>query len=427
LVPPELVDAALDETRAVQRRVRGLPSRVVVYLLLAACLFPGVGYTGVWRKLTASLPGRAGAGPSASAMSQARRRIGAAPLRRLFDLLRSPLSFPRLDGVWWRGLLVCAVDGTVLTVPDAPGVLARYRKQSGGAGGKGATGYPQVRLLALAACGTRALVDAVFAPTTAGETTLFPGLARSMRPGMVVLADRNFDANDVMGAARGAGADFLVRAKDRRLLPVLARHPDGSYTSVVDGHAVRVVDAEVAVTTGAGRHAGRCRLLTSLLDPAAYPAAGLARLYHERWEIETGFLELKSSMLGGRVLRARTAEGIDQEVWALLVVYQLLRTAVADAALAGGLDPDRGSFTVALEAARDLLVRAEEAVAGAVVGVVGQIGRRVLASPLPKRRLRVCPRVVKRAISKYQARGADFDRKCRKAVLEISVQAGEPP
>ncbi|MDR1187606.1 MAG: IS4 family transposase, partial [Bifidobacteriaceae bacterium] len=211
LIPPELVDAALDETRAVQHRVRGLPSRVVVHLLLAACLFPGVGYPGVWRKLAASLPGRAG--PSASAMSQARRRLGSAPLRRLFELLRSPLSFLGLKGVWWRGLLVCAVDGTVLTVPDAPGVLPRYKKQAGGAGGKGATGYPQVRLLALVACGTRALVDAVVAPTTTGETTLFPGLARSMRPGMVVLADRNFDAQDVMGAARGAGADFLVRAK----------------------------------------------------------------------------------------------------------------------------------------------------------------------------------------------------------------------
>ncbi|MDR1295428.1 MAG: hypothetical protein LBK59_10865, partial [Bifidobacteriaceae bacterium] len=98
-----------------------------------------------------------------------------------------------------------------------------------------------------------------------------------------------------------------------------------------------------------------------------------------------------------------------------------------DAALAGGPDPDRGSFTIALEAARDLLVRAEAAVAGAVVGIVGQIGRPVLASPLPKRRLRVCPRVVKRAISKHQARGAGLARACRKARLEIAVLAGEPP
>jgi hypothetical protein len=230
-----------------------------------------------------------------------------------------------------------------------------------------------------------------------------------------------------MGAARGAGADFLIRGKDRRRLPVLARHRDGSCTSVVAGHEVRVVDAEVAVTTGAGRATGCYRLVTSLLDPARHPAWELVRLYHERREIQTGFLELKSSMLGGRVLRARTAEGVDQEVWALLVAYQALRTAVADAALAGGLDPDRGSFTIALEAARDLVARAEAAVAGARVGIVGEIGRQVLASPLPDRRLRVCPRVVKRAISKYQARGPGFDRACRKATLEINVLAGEPP
>jgi hypothetical protein len=422
-----MVDEALAETGRVQRRLRALPSRVVVYLLLAGCLFPEVGWAGVWRKLVGGLRGWAGAAPSDSALAQARRRVGAPPLRRLFDLLRSPLSAPHQRGVWWRGLLVCAIDGTVMTLPDQPGVLSRYSKRPGGADGKGATGYPQLRLLALVACGTRAIVDAVFGPTSTGETNYVPALLRSARKGMVVLADRNFDAKDVMAGVSGAGADFLIRGKTIRHLRLLKRWKDGSFASRIGGRPVRVIDAEVAVTTDQGREQGRYRLITSLLDPDEHPAADLVRLYHQRWEIETSFLELKSSMLEGRVLRARTAQGVDQEVYALLCCYQLLRAAIADAALAGGLDPDRGSFSVAWQAARDEIIRAEAAIATADADLVGHIGRQVLARPLGRRRLRACPRIVKRAISKYQARGPNAARVNRKAKLNIRVLHGEPP
>lgn len=116
----EMVDEAVRQTRATQARIRDLPSRVVIYLLLAACLFGEVGYLGVWRKLTAGLDGIPTATPTASAPAQARRRVGVAPLRWLFDLLRGPAATPRQRGTRWRGLLVCAIDGTTLTVPDSP-------------------------------------------------------------------------------------------------------------------------------------------------------------------------------------------------------------------------------------------------------------------------------------------------------------------
>ena len=120
LVPFEMVDEALEATRAVQARLRDLPSRVVVYLLLAACLFPETGYPGVWRKLTGALAGLPLAAPSASALAQARRRIGSKPLRWLFDLLKGPTADARAPGTRWRGLLVVALDGTTMTVPDTP-------------------------------------------------------------------------------------------------------------------------------------------------------------------------------------------------------------------------------------------------------------------------------------------------------------------
>lgn len=160
-VPFDMVDEALAETRTTQCRVRDLPARVVVYLLLAACLFPELGYAGVWRKLTAALTGVVAAMPTAGALCQARRRLGAAPLKWLFDLLRGPAP----ASARWRGLLVCAIDGTLLSVADSPANLSVYAKHRCNNGG---SGYPQIRLLTLVACGTRTLIDAEFGPTGVG-------------------------------------------------------------------------------------------------------------------------------------------------------------------------------------------------------------------------------------------------------------------
>jgi Insertion element 4 transposase N-terminal/Transposase DDE domain len=423
LVPFEMVDEALTQTKTVQARVRDIPSRVVVYLLLAGCLFPELGYLGVWRKLTAGLAGVSVAAPAAGALAQARRRAGAAPLRFLFDLLRGPAAVPHGRGTWWRGLLVCAIDGTTMTVPDSPANLAVFTK---GGGNHGGTGYPQARLLALVACGTRTLLDAVFGPTTKGETSYTPGLLRSLRAGMIVLLDRNFAAAKLIAAIAATKADVLVRVKNGRNLPALARYRDGSYLSRMGATRVRVIDCEITIATSASRCTGIYRLATTLLDPAAYPATELIRLYHERWEIETAYLEIKSTILGGKVLRARTPTGIDQEIYALLVTYQLLRTAMADAtACLPGTDPDRASFTIAWQAARDQLIQAAGIIASTVIDLAGTIGRHVLASLLPARRLRTSPRIVKRAISKYQARGPNIDRTSYKATLNIDILA--PP
>jgi hypothetical protein len=119
-VPFEMVDAVLEQTCRVQRRVRDLPSRVVVYLLLAGCLFAELGYSQVWRRLTAGLDALPVQAPTASAMTQARRRLGPGPLRELFFLLRGPDP----AGARWRGLLVCAIDGTIISVPDSAANLA---------------------------------------------------------------------------------------------------------------------------------------------------------------------------------------------------------------------------------------------------------------------------------------------------------------
>ena len=144
----------------------------MVYLLLAGCLFAELGYGQVWHRLAAGLDGLAVAVPTASAMTQARRRLGPGPLRELFSLLRGPSP----GGARWRGLLVGAIDGTIMTVADSEANLAVYSKQRGGA--NGGSSYPMLRLLALVSCGTRTVIDAVFGPVSDGETTYAPGLLR---------------------------------------------------------------------------------------------------------------------------------------------------------------------------------------------------------------------------------------------------------
>lgn len=188
---------------------------------------------------------------------------------------------------------------------------------------------------------------------------------------------------------------------------------------------VRVINAEITIATTAGRRTGVYRLVTTLLDHHRYPASGLVTLYHERWEIETTYLEIKSSILGRRVLRARTPDGVAQEVHALLITYQLLRTAMADAtSTRPDIDPDRAGFSIALNAARDQIIQATGVIADTVIDLVGTIGRQVLANLLSSRRIRTSPRVVKRAISKYNARGT-VDRTSYKATISIDIL--DPP
>ncbi|MDZ5446136.1 IS4 family transposase [Micromonospora sp. 4G57] len=423
LVPFEMVDDVLVATGRTQSRVRLLPARVVVYLLLAGCLFAELGYRQVWSKLTSGLRGLPIASPSGSALRQARQRLGPRPVRALFDLLRGPAATSATQ-VRWQGLLLTVIDGTTLVVADTPANTGRYTKHRCS---NGSSGYPQLRLSALLTCGTRSLIDAVFDPVSVGELDQARALTRSLQPGMLLLADRNYAAADLLTTIAATGAHLLIRSKANRRLAMIARLPDGSWLSKIGALTVRVVEARISITTTAGTHTGDYRLITTLLNPHTHPAAALIRIYHERWEIETAYLELKSSILAGRVLRARTPDGIDQEIHALLIVYQLLRTAMADATDSQpGLDPDRASFTTALNTARDQIVHAAGVIAETVIDLVGVIGAQVLANLLPERRLRTKTRMIKRSNSKYQARGPNIDRRSYKATTSIDVISPDP-
>jgi Insertion element 4 transposase N-terminal/Transposase DDE domain len=400
IVPFELADAVLEEAGGREQRVRLAPSRAGIYFLLAMCLFPQCGYQGVWRKLIAGLRVLGLAVPSGKALRDLRRRIGIAPVKRLFEILAGPLGQPRAPGIMFRGYRTVSFDGCKsIKVPDTAKNRAWLGKQNAS---NGETGYPALALMTLVETGTRALHGADFGPGAEGET----GQARELLPlldkTMLLLMDRGFDGGEFLAAVAATKAQFLVRLTSTRRLPVLRHLPDGSFLSVIGGVKVRIITAAVTVTCHDGTtYGGAWRLATTLLDHRAYPAGALTGLYHERWQHEITYLALRHTLLTGRVLRSCDPEGLKQEMWALLALYQALRIVITDAiATVPGTDPDRASYQIAVDTAQTLTTGACNIVTS-TADLAGGIGRAILAGLHPPRRPRVCARRVKSPLSRW--------------------------
>jgi hypothetical protein len=423
-LPFELVDDVLEQTRTVQQRLRALPSRTGVYFLLALAMFPRLGYVRVWGKLTAGLGGLDVASPSEKALRDLRRRLGPAPVKALFEVVAGPLGQPRTPGVCFAGLRTVAFDGlNSLKVPDTDrnrAWIGRIRYRAGFAG------YPTLRLMALAETGTRSLLGAVLGSASdRDEAHLARRLLPLLGPGMLLLADRAFDGNAFLAEVHATGAVLLARARSARNPRVTAHLPDGSYLSDLDGLTVRIIEADVTINGSDGSRTGdRYRLITTLTDHRRYPALALVRLYHERWEIESAYYALRCTLLNGHVLRSGDRSGLEQETWALLALYQLLRMAMTDAIeTQPGTDPDRASFTSALETARDQLTAAAGICAA---GQPGAIGRAVLTTLLPARRPRYSARLVKCSTSRYHEND-DSRPRLPARVTAIDITLRTPP
>jgi transposase IS4-like protein/DDE family transposase len=426
-LPFELVDDILAQTKTVQRRLRELPSRVGVYFVLALGMYPRLGYARVWAKLTAGLHDLPVPCPSEKALRDLRRRLGPAPLKALFKVVAGPLAQPGTPGVRFCGLRTVAFDGcNSLKVPDTSRNrwwLGRIRYRMGFAG------YPTLRLMALAETGTRGLLGAALGSAAdRDEPTVARRLLPLLRPGMLILLDRAFDGNAFLREVAATGALLVARAKSTRHPVVLGHLPDGSYLSDLGGLAVRVIEACVTVTGADGsRVRGTYRLITTLMDHRRFPAAAVVRLYHERWEIESAYFALRHTLLDGHVLRSGDRPGLEQEMWALLTLYQLLRMAMVTAIeTRPGTDPDRASFTTAMETARDQLTAAAGICPDGPADLPGAIGRAVLATLLPARRLRFSARKVKCATSRYLNR-EDGRPPHPAAITAIDIAISTPP
>lgn len=377
----DLVDEIIVETGSRERRSRLLPAHLVVYYVLALALFFGEGYDEVMRKLVGGLRflrnwSQEWKVPSTSAISQARSRLGEAPMKALFERVAVPMARPGTRGAWFGRWRVMAVDGVILDLPDTPANNAEY-EHAGGTGHGGA--FPVVRIVGLAECGTHAIVAAALGDYRAGEKTLAADLLPSLEPDMLLLADRNFYSFNLWTQALETGAALVFRINNLLTLPVLERYHDGSYRSVLvqpqvksalqrkarragagaggdpaaltaAGIAVRVVEYSVSNREDSGEII--C-LLTSILDPEQAPAHELAALYHERWEFELSLQEIEIRQLGnGRVLRSKSPAMVRQEIWGILLAHYAIRHLMHEAADTADIDPDRLSFIRSLRIIR---------------------------------------------------------------------------
>jgi hypothetical protein len=375
--PPELVDRVVEQTGRAEQRRRLLPARVVVYFVLALALYGHAAYEEVLRCLVEGLgwaqQARRGRRswpywhvPGASALAEARERLGPEPLRVLFATAARPLATQATRGAWYRRWRLLILDGTCLEVPDSPANQAWGRAKSGRGEGVGA--FPQVRVVGLVEAGTHAIIDAAQGPYATGEQTLARELLRDGGPlgrGVLLLADRLFAGAELWRAMARTGADLVWRvrcgSKTAPKLPVDQVLADGSWLSRLYAGTdrqrrhpvtVRVIEYTVA-DPGRRTSVDRYRLVTTILDPAMAPAHELAALDTERWEVETALAELKTTQRGPKqVLRSKSPELVTQEVWAHLLVHYALRAVMHTAALEEDLDPDRLSFIRSLRVVR---------------------------------------------------------------------------
>lgn len=363
--PPELVDRVIAKTGRAEQRQRLLPARVVVYYTLAMCLFAQVGYEEVMRLLVEGLAwARRWQGswqvPHKSSIARARARLGPAPLRALFAEVARPLATPTTKGAWYRGWRLVALDGTTLDVADTPANVAAFGRPTGG---RGQGAFPQVRLVGLVECGTHAVVDAAMGGLHLGEGSLAPSLARSLGPGMLLLVDQGLCGLELWRTFHATGAELVWRCRQDVKLEVLEVFEDGSWRSELGASqpkhkrvTVRVVDYRLEDPGRPGDQEGY-RLITTIADPERASAAELPALYRQRWELETALDELKTHQRGPRaVLRSKTPEGVEQEVYAHLLVHYAIRALMHQAALDAQTDPDRLSFTRSLRIVRRQLI-----------------------------------------------------------------------
>ena len=347
--PLRAVHAALRESGRASRRRRALPAEAMVYYVIAMGLFRAVSAREVLRCLADGLRWTcAGSGvriASKVAISLARTRLGAKPLRGLRRRCVRMLAEAGTRGAWYRGLRLLAYDGTTLGVPDE----RRNREEFGLPGtGRGEAAFPKARVTALVELGTRAAFAWEYGPYKESEREQAERLHAHLGRGTLLLADRSYLGAALWGSAARTGADLLWRARRNSTLPVRRALADGSFLSEFAGAPARVIEYRIA---GSGED--RYRLLTTRLDPLQAPAVELAALYHERWEIESTYDEIKTHLLGrSPILRSKTPTLVRQEIEGLMLAHYAVRHFLHEAAREADEDPDRLSFTHAVQLLR---------------------------------------------------------------------------
>ena len=353
--PADKIHEVLKQTNRASIRRRDLPAHVVIYYVIALALYMRASYREVLRCLLEAVqwlldPSARVKVAGKSGISQARSRLGAEPLKKLYGALVGPIAEKRTRGAWYRHWRLVSLDGSTLDVADTKENETAFGRPGAS---RGSSAFPKIRFVALLENGTHVLWAAHMDRYATDELTLAEKVIPSLSKGMLCMADRFFPSYKLWRMAAKTGADLLWRTRQNARLDVEKRWPDGSYLSRIyastsdrrnrrNGVIVRVIDYYLKDIEGSDPW---YRLITTVLDYKQAPARELAALYHERWEIETSLDELKTHLRGAQiVLRSKTPELVRQEFFGLMMAHFAIRGLMHEAALKADEDPDRLSF-----------------------------------------------------------------------------------
>lgn len=413
VIPLATIQNLLAECGVEGQRARRLPGWLTVLFCIGMNLLSELSMTGVMEHLMRGTrlihPSDEEEAPCASAYSQARARLGASVMARLFKAVCRPLATSDTPGAFAYGLRLVALDGSVDEVPDSEANSAYFGRASAQ---RGPSAFPQVQCVYLCECGTHAIFDAAFWPYTVSERRGGKRLLRSVSADMLVMWDRGFHDYDMLSGVRSRGAHVLARLPAHVKPELVEVLPDGTWLAYIQPSdparrqterlLVRVIEYTIDDPTRPG-HAQHHRLITTLLDPAACPALDLIVLYHERWEVEVTLDELKvHQRLLPRPLRSLKPVGVIQELYALLLAHFVVRFVMHQAGLAFHLDPDRLSFIESLHLIRAAIPEFQLVDPALHDRLWRRLLRDIVRHILPARRNRTHPRVVKRKMSNFK-------------------------
>jgi hypothetical protein len=415
VISPESIAELLETYQMWEARERKLNMVVLVYWLIALHLYPERSQQAVYAKLVSGLRARRDDVeeqiPAKSAFSYRRAQLGSELVEELFRQLAGPKASEDTPGAFWKEMRVMALDGTVESVPDTAENRATFCYSTDDE--QSHSPFPQVRLVLLVECATHLICDVELSSCRQGEATSAALLLeRRTWDHHLLLWDSGFHSSRAIFALTQQKGHMLGRVKSNSLLKPVAQLVDGSYLSTLyedqDHHTgasmlVRVIRYTFTDPRIPGAGTQVYRLVTTLLDPFRYPARELAVLYHERWHVELVIGETRTAMrLSARTLRSLTVQGVIQEIYALLLAHTVVRTLMMRAALQSGVAPTHLSFTQTIRLLDDTMVPlglvAPERREHMVRALLQEIGAR----RLPRQRVRIQARVVKRVRSRYE-------------------------
>jgi hypothetical protein len=418
-LPPERMEAALARTGRGGSRVRRLPAKAVLWLVIAIGLWGDLDIPAIWRQVAGTLRSlwlvaRGQPPPCKAALSQARSRLGPRPLRQLFLATAEPAATAKTRGAFYRGMRLMLIDGQKLSVPDTPANARAFGKPSTTRYGQEILGgYPQVTTVRLVEAGTHLSVEALLKPAKAAEYPLAAALLKKVAPGDLVLWDRGYYGYRLLKDALDQGKQVLGRVGSHVVFDKIQTLSDGSYLADIypttrdkrrRTHALRVRVLEYTLNDpdrpGRGE---RHRLVTTLLDADQFPALELIVLYHQRWEIEIANDEIVTHQLARSVdLRSRTPCGVVQEFYGILLAHNAVRSMMLQSAMRVDIDPRQLSFMHAVRVIRETIPLLRAAPTALLPALYQAMLHHIGTGRLPPRDRRINPRVVKVKMSNFK-------------------------